>query len=163
MALEDPFLINSASKELRIVKLPLYPSRWQKFCEKYQLTWDFTLFESNHADQVPEEPGLYCFYIGHDFNCLPKFGLCLYGGITKRTLRIRFKEYVREQNRENGRPWVKKFLKVFQGELSFGWTIVENSTNNLSTLEKEFNDAMMPPYSIRNFSAEVSAERNMWQ
>ena len=33
---------------------------------------------------------------------------------------------------------------------------------NLKTVEKDFNDAMMPYYSIKDFSADVLKKRNAW-
>ncbi|MCY4309191.1 MAG: hypothetical protein OXC57_13105 [Rhodobacteraceae bacterium] len=158
----DAFLEKLGSEELRIVRLQLNPSRWKKYCDEYKHNWNFTPFEPNRVNQIPEKPGLYCFYIGHDLKCLPRIGLSLYGGITTRTLKIRFKEYLNEKDNDKGRITVKKFLNVFDGELSFGWVVVEN-TSILSQLEKDFNDAMMPPYSIKDYSAIVRSERNAWQ
>ncbi|MDE0472206.1 MAG: hypothetical protein OXH57_09720 [Ekhidna sp.] len=159
----DAFLYELGLNNLRVVRIQLNPSRWQKFCDDHKLTWEFIPFESNLVDQIPELPGMYCFYIGHNLQCLPKLGLSLYGGIaTKQTLKARFKNYLREKNSPNGRINVRKFLNVFEGELFFGW-VISKDTSTLAELEKAFNDAMMPPYSIRDFSAEVRKGRNAWQ
>ncbi len=159
---QEAFLKELGSKELRNVKIQLNPSRWKKFCEEYEYNWSFTLFEPNNVNKIPEKPGLYCFYIGHKLRCLPTIGLALYGGITFRTLKVRFKEYLSEKQKDNGRIPVKKFLNVFDGELSFGWVIVED-IQTLKQLEKDFNDAMMPPYSIKDYSAKVRGGKSAWQ
>lgn len=159
---QDAFLKKLGLAELRNVRLHLNPTRWKKYCDLHKHNWNFTPFEPKRADKIPEKPGLYCFYIGHDLKCLPRIGLSLYGGITTRTLKIRFKEYLHEKDNDKGRTSAKKFLNVFDGELLFGWVIVED-TSILSQLEKDFNDAMMPPYSIRDYSAKVRGERSAWQ
>ncbi len=159
---QEAFLEKLGSEELRIVRLQLNPSKWKNFCNKYDYNWDFTPFEPNEANTIPEKPGLYCFYIAHHLKCLPKIGLILYGGITTRTLKKRFSEYLREKDKDNGRTHVRKFLNVFEGNLCFGWVIVED-TSVLNQLEKDFNDAMMPPYSIKDYSAKVLKGKNAWQ
>lgn len=159
---QEAFLRELGRAEIRNVTLQPRPKRWNKYCDKYKHNWNFTPFAPNRANQIPEMPGLYCFYIGHELKCLPRIGLSLYGGITKRTLKIRFKEYLKEKDNDRGRIPVRKFLNVFDGELLFGWVIVED-TSILSQLEKDFNDAMMPPYSIKDFSAKVRGEKSAWQ
>lgn len=158
----DAFLQQVGLDQLRIVKTQPYPDRWQQFCAMYDLTWNFTPFRRELANQVPRVPGVYCFHIGHELNCLPSFGLSLYGGKADYSLRTRFQQYFSERDSENGRLWVRKFLKVFDGELSFGWSPVDIGKFNLRKLEKDFNDAMMPQYSRRDFSAAVLAARNAW-
>lgn len=153
----DAFLQHVGLDQLRIVKTQLYPDRWQQFCEKYNLTWNFTPFKRELAHQIPKVPGIYCFHIGHKLNCLPSFGLSLYGGKTDRSLRTRFQQYFSERDSETGRLSVRMFLNVFDGELSFGWSPVDIEKFDLKTLEKNFNDAMMPPYSVKDFSADVLA------
>lgn len=158
----NAFLQEVGLDRLRIVKTQPYPDRWRDFCAHYNLTWTFTPFERERADQITNAPGVYCFHIGHDLTCLPTFGLSLYGGITIRSLRTRFLEYFRERDSEQGRQWVRQFLFVFDGELSFGWSPVDTAAIDLKTLERNFNDAMMPHYSVKDFSAAVRAGRNAW-
>ena len=157
-----PFLEEVAENELRIVKTQLFPSRWRNFCDLYNLAWNYTPFERVQVANISDVPGVYCFYIGHDLNCLPPIGLSLYGGITTRSLRTRCLEYFREKDAANGRYWVRKFLHVFEGELVFGWSEFNSNPAKLNILEKDFNDAMMPQYSVRDFSADVRAGRNAW-
>lgn len=159
----NPFLASVAGPELRIVKTQVFPERWREFCGNYDLEWAYTPFDVDHVDEVGGSPGVYCFHVGHDFDRLPPFGLSLYGGITKRSLRTRCREYVLERDAENGRFWVRKFLNVFDGELTFAWSEVDLELVNIDQLERDFNDAMMPPYSRRDFSADVRAGRNAWQ
>ena len=93
-----PFLEEVAISELRIVKTQLFPSRWHDFCDLYSLAWNYTPFERKQVANISEGPGVYCFYIGHDLNCLPPIGLSLYGGITTASLRTRCLNYFREKD-----------------------------------------------------------------
>lgn len=157
-----PFLEEVAENELRIVKTQLFPRKWRKFCNLYNLAWNYTPFERGQVANISNGPGVYCFHIGHDLNCLPPIGLSIYGGITSKSLRARCLRYFWEKDAAQGRFWVRKFLQVFEGELTLGWSEVDSSAVNLDILEKDFNDAMMPHYSVRDFSAEVRAGRNAW-
>ena len=158
----NPFLEEVAINELRIVKTQPFPSRWRDFCDQYSLAWNYTPFERKQVAKISEEPGVYCFHIGHNLNCLPPIGLSLYGGITTRSLRARCLNYFWEKDAVQGRFWVRKFLQVFEGELVLGWSEVDSTAVNLNILEESFNDAMMPHYSVRDFSADVRAGRNAW-
>ena len=161
MALK-PFLEEVAINELRIVRTQLFPSRWHDFCDQYSLAWNYTPFVREQVANISEAPGVYCFHIGHNLNCLPPIGLSLYGGITTASLRARCLNYFWEKDSVLGRFWVRKFLQVFEGELVFGWSEVDSNAVSLGILEKDFNDAMMPHYSVRDFSADVRAGRNAW-
>ena len=112
---------------------------------------------------ISDAPGVYCFHVGHDYKCLPPLGLSLYGGISTVSLRERCLSYFREKHSEEGRPWVRKLLQVFEDDLTLGWTEVDTTTVDLHALEREFNDAMMPPYSVKDFSTNVRKGRNAWQ
>lgn len=157
----NPFLEGVATNELRIIRTQPFPDRWREFCNKYDLVWHYTPFERRKEQDVSGGPGVYCFHVGHDLECLPVFGVSLYGGSTQ-SLRNRFIDYFHEKNSTRGRIWVKKFLHVFDGELNFAWSEVDIIKSDIKILEKQLNDALMPPYSIKDFSADVRAGRNAW-
>jgi len=159
----DAFLENLSEGQLRVIKTAIYPQRWQEFEDKYDLDWHYTKFEPGSYTKVATSPGVYCFHIGHAHNNIPPMGQSLYGGITTRTLRIRCREYLVEKDNDEGRIYVRKFLKVFEGELDFAWAIVDPKVYDLRQLEKDMNGAMMPPYSRKDFDAKVRGERAAWQ
>ncbi len=156
-----PFLEEVAHEKLRVVQAQPNPARWSRFCAQHNLAWTYTPFLSTEVEGISDNPGLYCFHIGHGLSCLPGWGLSLYGGSTTRSLRVRCREYFREQSSARGRLHVRAFLSVFEGELTFAWTEVDRNID-LRSLEKEFNDAMMPYYSVRDFSAGILAGRRLW-
>lgn len=156
------FLEEVALDKLRVVDAQPNPDRWSSFCGRYHLSWTYTPFKRGHAKNIADRPGLYCFHIGHGLRCLPAWGLSLYGGSTKRSLRARCRKYFQEQHAAWGRRHVRFFLTVFEGDLTFAWAEVDPTTLDLYSLEKEFNDAMMPHYSVKDFSADVRAGKNLW-
>ena len=158
-----PFLEQVAKNELRIVKIQLVPERWRPFCDQYDLDWQLTPFIKKRVAAISQGPGVYCFLVGHDCKSLPPFGVSLYGGISAVSLRTRCLSYFQEKHSENGRVWVRKFLHLFEDDLTLGWSEVDTTIIDLHTLERDFNDAMMPPYSVKDFSANVRKGRNAWQ
>ena len=157
-----PFLAELSENEQRIVRTQIFPDRWRVFCDQYNIIWQYTPFDREHVQHISTDPGVYCFHVGHALDCLPPLGLSLYGGIATRSLRRRCLRYFWEKDAEQGRVHVRKFLQVFEGELTLGWSEVDTQTIDIKTLEKDFNDAMMPHYSVKDFSAAVRAGRNAW-
>ena len=156
------FLDGVAASELRRVETQANPKRWEEFCRRYQLRWTYTPFERRCVIQVGDCAGVYCFHLGHSLSCLPVWGLALYGGMSNTSLRKRCRAYFGERDSSHGRPAVRKFLSVFAGELTFAWAPADPLRIDLKRLEEEMNDAMMPPYSKRDFSASVRFERGAW-
>ena len=160
---QPPFLAQLADLNLRTVRIALFPDRWRLFCAQYQPEWQYTPFEPDEVSRISDRPGVYCFHIGHGLACLPPLGLSLYGGISEDSLRRRCMRYFSEKNSRSGRISVKTFLNVFEGDLTLVWSEIDTTALDIGQLEKDFNDAMMPPYSRRDFSAEVRASRSAWQ
>lgn len=160
---QPPFLDQLADLNLRTVRIALFPDRWRLFCAQYQPNWQYTPFEPDEVSRISDRPGVYCFHVGHDLVCLPPLGLSLYGGISEDSLRRRCMRYFSEKNSRSGRISVRTFLTVFEGELTLVWSEIDTTALDIGQLEKDFNDAMMPPYSRRDFSAEVRASRSAWQ
>jgi hypothetical protein len=165
----DAFLAEHDELLRRTLRCAPYPERWQRFAKAHKLKWRSIKFASGNRWKVPDEPGIYCFVIRHSFRSLPPAGYPLYAGVTgirdpsDRTLRKRFGEYVREKDDPNGRGTVKKFLTVFEGEVSFYFAPWHVKPKKLLDTEKLLNDALMPPYSSRDFTATTGAQRRAWQ
>lgn len=70
---------------------------------------------------------------------------------------------MRERQDPAGRYHVRKFLNVFEGELTFMCTEFNGTYEELVATERELLDAMMPAYSDSGYSAEVRAGRGAWQ
>lgn len=157
------FLEGIAVDELRRIECQPFPARWAALAHRDELRWRAYPFEDAAAGRVPSEPGFYCFLVGPPPAALPQVGYPLYLGKTERTLRIRFREYLREQNDNTGRLHVRKFLNVFEGELTFMCTTFDGTHQEVIDTERALLDAMMPAYSDSGYTAEVRAGRGAWQ
>jgi hypothetical protein len=155
----DAFLEELSDDAFRRATFCPMPSRWAEFAARHDFAWEHVPFDPARQHEVPDEPGFYCFFIGLGPQVLPPIGYPLYVGKTERTLRLRFGEYVTEKNRANGRKRVRKFLKVFDGELIFSCTRFTGTPQQVKAIETELHDALMPPYSDIGFSAEVRQRR----
>ena len=158
----DAFLEEIAADELRIIRCAVYPSRWAKFSQDHGLDWQVVPFRTGGAAAVPDKSGLYCFIVGNSQGGLPLVLFPLYAGETE-NLRDRYKQYLSERNSQRGRKQVRKFLNVFWGEAEFCFAEHDADKPRLREIERALNDSLLPPYSLRDFSAEVKASRNAWQ
>ncbi|WAC59650.1 hypothetical protein [Brevundimonas sp. SL130] len=159
----DAFLQSLAEGEQRLVKCQPMPSRWMAFAAKHPFTWTHVPFSAATGEQVPQEPGFYCFFVGLPPASLPPIGFPLYVGKTERTLRTRFREYVREKDDDEGRVRARKFLKVFEGELYFSFTVFRGTPAEVKAIETELHNALMPAYSDIGYDADVREARQAWQ
>ena len=160
---QPPFLEQLTELDSRTVRIALFPDRWRIFCDQYRPDWHHTPFVPEEVSKISDGPGVYCFHVGHGLACLPPLGLSLYGGISEVSLRRRCMRYFSEKNAKDGRLSVRRFLHVFEGELTLVWSEIDMTMFDIKQLEKDFNDAMMPPYSRRDFSAELRDARGAWQ
>jgi hypothetical protein len=154
----------------RTLRCAPYPERWKRFANAHSLAWQSITFTKANRRNVPNEPGIYCFVVGHTFISLPPVGYPLYVGVVgtskksrDRTLRERFGEYTREKDNPRGRLHVRNFLRAFDGELTFFCAPWHVKPADLLKTEKLLNDALMPPYSVKDFTATTRAQRNAWQ
>src|SRR2546428_404075 len=101
-----------ASVQKKLARLILYSPRFSlnpvdmaALSLPVNLPWQQIPFREENADSIVEEPGVYAFAIAHSQPGLPPHGYVLYigevGGKSgpDRTLRARFKEYLREKTR----------------------------------------------------------------
>ena len=122
------------------------------------LQWRQKQFSKKNAARIAEQPGVYAFAIVHGQIGLPPHGYILYIGQVgaksgpTRTLRARFKEYLREKGK---RPLVAYFLNTWKTSLVFHFASLDPNTVDLLDVERRLNDAMIPPFSQRDFSPEI--------
>lgn len=131
------------------------------------LNWSTIAFSETNVATVTSKPGLYAFSVVTPRQGLPPHGYVLYIGQTEakknsRTLRIRAGEYLKEK-KTGKRRHVWEFLNKWSGHLSFHYVPVDPAAENLETLEQTLNDALLPPYSVNDFSVEIKARKKAWQ
>jgi hypothetical protein len=145
----------------------LSPECFKKGLTLPALTWTTVKFTATQINTVAAEPGLYAFSVVTSRIGLPPHGYVLYVGQTgakknSRTLRVRAGEYLKEE-KSGKRRHVWEFLNKWSGHLSFHYVPVDPQTQDLEAIEKTLNDALMPPYSVNDFSAEIKAQKKAWQ
>jgi len=139
-----------------------YPSRWTTFADAFDLSWSAIPFRRGGGSTLPAEAGFYCFFVGQARPQLPLILFPLYAGETG-NLRQRYGQYVREKDSRKGRYHVRRFLKAFAGEAAFAFALFDGEEQARKAIEKQLNNALMPPYSQNDYTADVGARKRAWQ
>jgi hypothetical protein len=131
------------------------------------LNWQRIRFVKKYSSSVVEAPGIYAFVIQHDGLGLPPHGYVAYIGQTgaerqKRTLRDRFNDYFGEKKRPK-RKHIWELLNKWDECLFFHFAPVDVKRADLAKIEQQLNDAMMPPYSRFDFSADIRKRKRIWE
>jgi len=124
----------------------LWPKLWQEYLTNPGLVfeWNECQFASNRVDDIPNEPGLYTFIIQPGLANHPSCSYLMYVGKTKRTLRQRFQQYLKEKERETGRPKVVRLLNKYPDNLFFCYTAIPDRSQ-IDELEKALIGTFVPP------------------
>lgn len=123
----------------------LWPKQWTLYNFSDLFNWEIHPFQRDKVDQIPIEPGVYCFIIQPGIANHPYCSYLMYVGMTKRPLRERFKQYFSEKrNIENGRPKILKLLHVYQDYLHFCCTGIAE-TERIEDIEDKLLNAFIPP------------------
>ena len=139
------------------VEFWLSPTQWRRSRVPKTLAWNFVRFKKSEAAVVPTARGVYAFLVACSSNGMPPYGYLMYVGETgndsQETLHSRFLGYFREM-REKSRP-VHYVLNKYKKHLYFHYSQVPDRRRNLKNLEAALCDALIPPYNVRDFSAEM--------
>lgn len=156
MSVND-LIIELDQAEAHEYRFLLWPKLWQEYTQSHGFSfhWEGRKFIANEANNVPNEPGLYTFVIQPSIANHPSNAYLMYIGKTKRTLRQRFKEYLREMQRESGRPKIVKLLNKYPDNTIFCYSSVQESTTTLARMEKALIDALIPPCNKEQLPARV--------
>ena len=126
-----------------------------------KLVWNRIPFKKNKLKDIANRPGIYAFSVLHDTADLPPHGYVLYVGQTgakkntqHRTLRQRAREYLREKT-TGTREHVALFLNKWANCLYFYYAQLDPISFDLLDIENKLNDALLPPYSVGDFSPKI--------
>jgi hypothetical protein len=135
----------------------LSPTQWRRSSVPQTLAWNFVRFRRAEAGQVPMSRGVYAFLIAFRANGIPPHGYLMYVGETgdegQETLHSRFLTYFQEMQKQS-RP-VHYILRKYAKYLYFHFSKVSDRRRNLKKIETALCDALIPPYNVRDFSAEI--------
>ena len=123
----------------------LWPKSWQEYSGNPGLTlnWQECQFVTGEVDNVPNDPGLYSFLIQPRLAGHPSCSYLMYVGKTK-ALRQRFRQYLREKERESGRPKVVRLLNKYPDNLFFCYTVLPD-VSHIDEAEQALIGAFLPP------------------
>ena len=166
----DPLdIVQAASKDEQIRRFrqhfDLVPKQLRGIDLPVALKWQTVRFVKGSVKSVANVPGVYAFAISHRIGYLPPHNYVLYIGQTgakrnDRTLRDRMGEYFNEI-RSPKRAHVYKFLKTWKTCLLFHFAIVDPRGANILEIESKLNDALIPPYSVRDFSPGIRKAKRL--
>ena len=131
----------------------MWPRMWRSYRSLTELDWQSFHLTPDDAEVVPDQPGVYAFLIKPSMEGVLGASYLVYVGQTSRTLRQRFKEYLREKNARFGRKKIVEFLKKYDNHIHFSCAIVNGSIDP-EQVESELLKAYMPPANS-DFPAEV--------
>ncbi len=132
--------------KLHTRKFLLYPQKWEDR-EKHisqKLSWKFIKFDEKNRDKVPDEKGIYCLVVKPKAPNFFETRYLFYVGQTKRTLRIRYTEYIRDQQGK-GKPRHKiyELLKLYANCIYFYFSIV-SIDEDIDDIERKLIDTFIP-------------------
>lgn len=138
-------------------------AQWKTLKVSFPLNWQRVRFTTANKDQVPKERGIYAFALSLEPSPLPQHGYIMYIGIagqqTAGTLNARYKKYLSDLRKEDGRRRVYDMLSRWNGDLFFSFASIPDTSINLRVLETAFLDALRPPVNSADFSAAISNAR----
>lgn len=142
------------------------PKQLRKFTTRAVLTWGKVKFTPSNRASIPTDRGIYAFVAEHNENQLPPHGYVMYVGISgdksSHNLRRRYGDYLREK-RIKKRAGIHYMLNKWGTCLYFHFAVVNDRRISLLNLEKAMSDALVPPFSQNDFSAEIREARRAFK
>ena len=164
--LED--FANQATVEIAKFKVAVTLSPHQLMANEYaipNLVWDSVSYDHTELERVPaNRRGVYAFAVCQNNSVLPPHGYVLYIGIagrdSQRPLRERYKDYL-NQRKVIKRARIARMIGTWHRVLRFFFAPVDDSVSSedLKTLEKQLNTALMPPFSEGDLEANIKGKR----
>lgn len=122
----------------------MWPERWESCNPQLDLNWEITSFIDNGWGKVPENPGVYCFFVQPEKANLFDTSYLIYIGKTDRTLRIRYREHYRDMQNNRIRPKLYPYLVQYAPYIKFCFAIVE-PPNSPFDIEQHLINSFLPP------------------
>jgi hypothetical protein len=132
------------------------------------LQWTTVKHGTDARDQMPLSRGIYAFTLKLQSDVAPDNDYILYIGIAgaegagTRTLRDRYSDYLNQKKVLKRGSHIVRMLGTWHEVLNVQFAEVDNevSAEGLKLLEKQLNDALLPPFSRGDITAELKSMRN---
>jgi len=128
---------------------------WQNYQHLIPLNWQTFHLSLDEVDEIPNEPGVYAFLVIPSVEASMGAAYLIYIGETSRTLRSRYREYLKEVDAPFGRAKVLNFLQRYNEHVHFSCSVIDIALVEPEAVENELLKALMPPANSE-FPAEVS-------
>lgn len=131
---------------------------WSSYKRKLQFNWSTVKFDKLSSKSIPSSPGIYAFFVKPGIADFKENAYLMYvgkaGDKSNNDLRKRFNQYINGM-KSNARPKLNWFLNTWKSHLFFCFAEINDRRLSLSKIEKELNDAFIPPFNEMDFSAKV--------
>lgn len=124
-------------------KMIMVPRLWSALSIP-SLSWTAYPFRDASQSQVPAQPGVYAFLIAPNAAGNLNVSYLMYIGETDRTLRERFKEYLRESRGDRIRPKLLRILPLYPDHLFFACAPLPSDVSPRD-VEAALLEAFLPP------------------
>lgn len=146
--------------KLHIKKFLLYPIFWNDNSKHigFALNWKKIKFTKANAIRIPNTMGIYCFVVKPKVPNFFDMSYLFYIGQTQRTLSIRYKEYLNDQEGK-GKPRTKvfKMLKQYNNDLYFYYSSIGVAAR-VDEAEDKLINIFMPHINTKISEAKISPE-----
>lgn len=129
------------------------------------LPWDSIDYGEDELEKVPDDKrGIYAFVVCKNNDVLPSHGYVLYIGIagrdSDRPLRARYKDYLNAKSVRK-RASIARMIGTWHSVLRFFFAPIDAnvSSDDLKTIEKQLNTALLPPFSKGDLEADIKQQR----
>lgn len=157
MSIDFVQLVNKELKRYG-VQFTISPKQLRKFSASATLNWNKVKFTQKNNHLIPANRGIYAFVVEHNGSNLPYHGYIMYIGISgdsgNSNLRNRYRNYLDEMKKKK-RSSIYYMLNNWGPCLFFHYAEVSDKRVSLHKLEMSMSDALIPPYSTNDFSAEI--------
>ena len=134
------------------------------------LEWQSVRFDDAEAlVRIPDDKrGVYAFAIRQESNVLPPHSYVLYIGIagrrSQRSLRDRYMDYLKSSHLIR-RARIARMIATWHRTLTFYFAPVETTitSDQLETLERELNSALIPPCSEGDLEADLKQKKRAFR
>lgn len=146
--------------KLHIRKFFLYPIFWQDSTKRlsFKVKWRQYKFTKGNLKRIPNRKGIYCFVVRPNFKNLFPTQYLFYVGQTKRTLQIRYQEYLDDQSGK-GKPRDKVFemLNLYKADIYFFCAEI-NSDLRIDDVEEKLLNVFVPHINTSIPEAKITRE-----
>ena len=133
------------------------------------LNWKSIKYGEEEIEDVPNDKrGVYAFAVCNENGILPPHGYIVYMGIagrgSNRPLRARYRDYLNPRSFAK-RDHIVRMIITWEETLRFFFAPVDDSlsTEDLQSLEKKLNSALVPPFSKGDLEAETKQYMRMYR